>query len=75
MEKLKKKIKDYIFGKLLLILFSFSETHKLVRFQKKILQGCIEYDLIIRTSIDKDKEELEKHTSEYLKNISKKNAN
>jgi hypothetical protein len=73
MEELKKAIKEWIFGELLLLLFKFSETHKLIRFQKIPLGGKIDYELIIRTTVSKDKVELEKHINEYIKSIVSKN--
>jgi hypothetical protein len=73
MKELKKEIKEWIFENLLLLLFKFSETHKLIRFQRIPLGGKIDYELIIRTTQVEGKEELEKHISEYVKNVVSKN--
>ncbi len=73
MKKLKNELREWVFEKLLLFLFKFSETHKLIRFHKSTNDEKIIYEIVIRTLKDNSKEELEKHLSEYFKNVANQN--
>lgn len=76
MKKLKFEIKDFIFEKLLLLLFKFVHTHKLVKFERVENDNVINYNLSIKTNrpIESSLIKVEKETSEYLEKVSDENS-
>lgn len=59
MKQLKNELREWVFEKLLLLLFKFSETHKLIKFNRSTNGEKIIYEIVIRTSKGSSKEQLE----------------
>jgi hypothetical protein len=76
MKKLKFAIKDWIFGKLVYLIFKYSNNYKLIKFNRVENDGIIDYDLLIRTKEPTAKSlvDIENQTSEYFNNIAEKNS-
>lgn len=72
MKKLKTQIREYLFQKLLLLIFKFSDTHKLIRFEKIPKGEHTYYKFEVRTVLG-IQYEIEEHVEEYLKTESTKN--
>jgi hypothetical protein len=75
MKKLKSEIREWIFNGLLELLFKFSNSHKLVKFNRLIKGDKIYYELSLRATIqiEGSLRDIEEKTSEYLKNLTLKN--
>jgi len=73
MKKLKNELREWVFEKLLLFLFKFSGTHKLIRFHKSTNGEKIIYEIAIRTFKDNTKGVIEEHLCEYFKNVANQN--
>ena len=75
MKKLKSKIREWIFNGLLELLFKFSNSHKLVKFNRLTKGDKIYYELSLRATIQTEGSlrDIEEKTSEYLKNLTLKN--
>lgn len=73
MKNLKNEFREWVFEKLLRLIFKFSNSHTLVKFVRITKGVSIYYDIQIK-SVFRENPELELHLSEYLEKYVMKNS-